>query len=116
MAQKPKQYELVMWEDPASNFDGWQDIEGLNAKSLSIVYSVGWPVKETEHFLYLAMDWCKEEANTIGEIPISGIKARKVINLRGFPPKEKKKPFLDIVGTFGVVPPEVEGEVEMFKK
>ena len=25
----PKFYEMVLWEDPASDFDGWQDIGKL---------------------------------------------------------------------------------------
>jgi hypothetical protein len=87
---KPKEYEMVIWEDPASDFDGWQDISKMGNMKLVEVFSIGWPVREDETHLYLAMDWNDGECNTIGKIPKSAISARKRINLRGFPPKEKK--------------------------
>ena len=88
---KPKAYELVLWEDPASEFGGWVDIELMVATTAVRVYSIGWPVREDDSYLYLAMDFHDGEANTIGKIPINAIKARKRINLRGFPPKDKSK-------------------------
>jgi hypothetical protein len=91
MSSKPKQYELVMWEDPASDFDGWKDIDTMAAMKPELVYSVGWPVRDDDTYLYLAMDWHSEQCNTVGKIPKAAIKARKAIQLRGFPPKEKKK-------------------------
>lgn len=109
MSKKPKAYELVLWEDPSSDFEGWTRLERMVSTPMVEVYSIGWPVREDATHLYLAMDFHDDEANTIGKIPLTAIKARKVINLRGFPPKEKK----DEVGKFGQVPASVEGKVEM---
>jgi hypothetical protein len=87
---KPKAYELVLWLDPATDYDGWTPVTQIANKAAEMVYSVGWPVREDDTTLYLAMDFHDDEANTIGKIPLNAIKARKRINLRGFPPKEKK--------------------------
>ena len=108
---KPKTYEIVLWEDPASDFSGWTAITRIDSADVDMVYSVGWPVREDDHFLWLAMDWHDDEANTLGKIPLTAIKARKTINLRGFPPKKKDPDVMN--STFGVVPASVEGEVEL---
>jgi hypothetical protein len=91
MAKKPQAYELVLWEDPATDWDGWTDVDAISVKQPELVYSIGWPVRDDDIYLYLAMDWHNEEINTLGKIPKAAIKARKRIQLRGFPPKEKKK-------------------------
>jgi hypothetical protein len=91
-SSKPKAYELVIWIDPASEFEGWQRIDKMVATESVEVYSIGWPVREDETTLYLAMDFHDNEANTIGKIPLNAIKARKRVNLRGFPPKVKQEP------------------------
>lgn len=90
---KPKQYELVLWEDPASNFEGWTAITKIDSADVDHVFSVGWPVREDDHFLWLAMDWHDDEANTLGKIPKTAILSRKKINLRGFPPKVRPEVF-----------------------
>jgi hypothetical protein len=85
---KPKTYELVMWEDPKSDIDGkWVDLAKLQAVEPEIVYSIGWTAYEDEHHIRLCMDWSEGHGYTFGEIPKSAIKARKRVNLRGFPPK-----------------------------
>ena len=88
--RKPKEYELILWEDPSSDYDGWKKIEDLGVSHPELAFSIGWPVYEDEHIVRLAMDWCDGECNTRGKIPKTAIKARKKLNLRGFPPKEKK--------------------------
>lgn len=85
---KPKAYELIMWLDPATEFDGWTRVDKMVGTPEVLVYSIGWPVREDETTLYISMDYHDEEVNTIGRIPLNAIKARKRINLRGFPPKE----------------------------
>ncbi len=129
---KPKAYELVIWEDPASEFDGWNRIDKMVATGIVEVYSVGWPVREDSTHLYLSMDWHDDECNTIGRIPLTAIKARKRINLRGFPAKTKKLSRKEEIRThlaldsleaaievpaakFGQVPLKAEGEVEMLE-
>jgi len=83
----PKFYEMVLWEDPASDFDGWQDIGKLASTEPDLVVSVGWPVREDENYLYLAMDWSEGKCNTIGRLPKSAIRQRRRVRLRGFPGK-----------------------------
>jgi len=87
---KPKEYELVLWEDPASEFDGWVDLSKMQATKPELVFSVGWYAREDENHLYLVMDWSDGKGNTVGKIPLSAIKDRKKIKLRGFPGKERK--------------------------
>ena len=86
---RPKEFVIILWEDPSSDFDGWQDIAKLAATKMTTVFSIGWPVREDENHLYLAMDWSDDSCNTIGKIPKHAIKARKLVRLKGFPPKEK---------------------------
>jgi len=89
---KPKTYELVLWEDPKSDIDGkWVDLNKLQAVEPELVYSIGWLAYEDEHHLRLCMDWSEEQGFTFGEIPKTAIKARKRINLKGFPPKAQLK-------------------------
>jgi hypothetical protein len=90
-ALKPQEYEVIEWVDPSSDWDGWQDIEKIANTRSVVCYSIGWPIREDEVFVYLAMDYSDGTCNTIGKIPHAAIKSRKKVKLRGFPPKEKKK-------------------------
>ena len=89
--QKPKEYWLILWEDPATDWDGWVDLEDMGVKALDMVFSVGFPAREDDTHVYVVMDWSKQKGNTVGKIPKHAIKAIKKIALRGFPPKEEKK-------------------------
>lgn len=86
---KPEKYEIVLWEDPSSDFSGWIDLDKMQASSAELVFSIGWPAREDETHLYLVMDWSEGKGNTVGKIPLTAIKKRKSIKLRGFPPKDK---------------------------
>ena len=89
MTAHPTYYEIVIWEDPVSDFDGWQDISNLAAKKGELVHSIGFPVREDEHHLFLAMDFHDDSCNTLGRIPITAIKARRRVRYRS--PKQAQK-------------------------
>lgn len=86
---KPKEYVMILWEDPTSEWDGWQDIQKLAATKVTEVFSVGWPVREDDTHVYLSMDWSDESCHTVGKIPKSAIKARKLVKMKNFPPRIK---------------------------
>jgi hypothetical protein len=88
---KPKEFWLVQWEDIATHDEGtWFDIDKFKEKDPTLVFSVGWPVRESEHFYYICMDYCDGEGTTLGKIPKTAVRHIKKVKLRGFPPKEKK--------------------------
>lgn len=87
---KPESYEIILWEDPSSDFSGWVDLSKMSASQAELVFSVGWLAREDTTHLYLVMDWSEGKGNTVGKIPLTAIKERKSIKLRGFPPKPKK--------------------------
>ncbi|MHA1962422.1 MAG: hypothetical protein ACW99U_19635 [Candidatus Thorarchaeota archaeon] len=84
------EYELVLWEDPTSDF-GWKKDDEAKVIVPALVTSIGFVIAETDSHLVMAMDWHDGWNNTRGLIPLYAIKARKRIKVRGFPPKEKKR-------------------------
>ena len=79
---KPGKYTIVLWEDPASEYDGWQSIKSFAAKEPELVFSIGWLVRDDPTHLYLAMDWHSAQCNTVGKIPKAAVKWRKSVKIR----------------------------------
>jgi hypothetical protein len=106
--KRPGEYILVHWEDISTHEDGWVDLEEMQARRAINVFSVGWAAREDNTHLYIVMDWCDGEGNTIGKIPKAAIRSLKKVKLRGFPPREKEKSPQNadnqVVDGFGEVP------------
>lgn len=83
--QKPKEYWLIVWADPATDYDGWFDIGSMVSRPEELVFSVGWHARKDETYLYVTMDWSMGKGNTVGKIPLSAIKYLKKVKLVGFP-------------------------------
>jgi hypothetical protein len=89
---KPKHYYLVVWEDPATEYDSWFDINSMSAKDPSLVFSLGWESRDDTNHLYILMDWSENKGNTVGKIPLSAIRYLKKIKLTGFPAEKFRYP------------------------